>query len=240
MCYKNLSLRKKLIFSLDILLFDLFLLSLSPRLTGLPLHEIIGFFLFLPIITHLLIGWNWLANYIGRFFKAGTKRDKFNLLLNVLLFIALLFQLVSGLLTSQVLLPFINVKTINDNHWRIWHAQIATMSMLLVGFHLALNLNRILFYFKGKTKTLTEKKENISINIKLTSYRIFILLLLIAIVAILSLIILGKPSVENQYTGDEIAEFKPAIFYGIIQLLSQVFFVVLTCWIARKWLKVKP
>src|SRR4051812_43450498 len=114
MRYKTLSPRRKLIFSLDILLFTFFLLSLSPRLTGLPLHEIIGLFLFFPIVIHTLVEWRWFVNYIGRLFRTSTIRDKFNLLLNVFLFIALVFEIVSGLVISQVLLPFLNVKTIND------------------------------------------------------------------------------------------------------------------------------
>lgn len=239
MRYKNLSLRRKLIFYLDVLLFDLFVLSLSPRLTGLPLHELIGLLLFFPIMIHISIEWRWLVNYIGLFFKAATKRDRFNLLLNVLLFLALLFQIFSGLVISQVLLPSINIKTINDNTWRLWHAQIATATMFLVGFHLALNLNKIAFYFKRKTTSLQEKKGTITLSIRTTLYRLCILCLLACVVAIVSLVILGKPSVERLYTGNEIVEFRPTVFQGVLQLLSQVFFVLITCLIARKWLRVR-
>lgn len=239
MRYKSLSLRRKIIFCLDVLLFDLFVLSLSPRLTGLPLHEMIGLFLFFPLIIHISIEWRWLVNYISRFFKPTTKRDRFNLLLNVLLFVALLFQIFSGLVISQVLLPFFNIKTINDNNWRLWHAQIATAAMLLVGFHLALNLNKIAFYFKRKAITFQEKKGTFTINFKSALYRIGILCLFACVVAIVSLLILGKPSVERLYTGNEIVEFRPNVFYGFVQLLSQVFFVLITSLIARKWLKVR-
>jgi hypothetical protein len=107
MRYKNLSLRRKLTFCLDLLLFALLVLSLSPRLTGLPLHEIFGLFLFVPILIHTLVEWRWFVNYIRRFFKATTLRDKFNLFLNALLFMALIFEIVSGLVISQVLGPFL-------------------------------------------------------------------------------------------------------------------------------------
>ena len=239
MRYQNLSLRRKFIFCLDILLFVLFVLSLSPRLTGLPLHEIIGLFLFFPILTHILVEWRWFVNYFGRFFKTTTIRDKFNLLLNVLLFIALIFQIISGLVISQVLLPFVNVKTINDAKWRFWHNQISTLTMFLVGFHLALSLNRIVFYFSKKTNSPRGKKRKISINIKSSLYRTCILCMLASIVAILSLLILGKPSVERLYTGDEIARFRPTVFHGVLQFSGENFLVVITCFIARKWFKVR-
>src|SRR5438552_525139 len=125
MRYKTLSLRRKLIFCLDILLFIFFLLILSPRLTGLPLHEIIGLFLFFPIVIHTLVEWRWFVNYISRLFKSSSTRDKFNLLLNVFLFMALVFEIFSGLVISQVLLPFLKIKTINDASWRFWHNQIS-------------------------------------------------------------------------------------------------------------------
>jgi len=124
MHYKNLSVRGKLVFCLDILLFDLFVLSLSPTLTGLPLHEIIGALLFLSIIMHVSIEWHWFSKYIRRLFKTTKKRDKFNLLLNTIVFLGLIFQVVSGLVISQVLLPFFNIKTINDINWFSWHAQM--------------------------------------------------------------------------------------------------------------------
>ena len=239
MRYKNLSLRRKLTFCLDILLFVLLVLSLSPRLTGLPLHEIIGPLLFFPILIHTLVEWRWFVNYIGRFLKVATLWDKFNLFLNTLLFIALIFEIVSGLVISQVLLPFGNVKTINDAHWRFWHNQISTLTMFLVGFHLALSWNRIVFYFKKGTNSPQGKKRGISINIVSTLYRICIFCMLAGMVAILSFLVLGNPSAARLYTGDEIARFRPTVFHGILQFSGETFLVVMTCVVARRWFKVR-
>lgn len=90
---------------LDLLLFISFVLCLSPRLKGLPLHEITGTLFLLPIFIHVVIEWKWLTNYIRRFINKSSVRDKFNLFLNVILFIAIIFQIVSGIAISQYLAP---------------------------------------------------------------------------------------------------------------------------------------
>src|SRR4051794_9190084 len=98
-------------------------------LTGLPMHEIIGAFIFFPVLIHILIEWKWFTNYFRRFFKNAGTRDKFNLLLNSLLFTALVFQIISGLMISQVLLPFFHIKTIDAERWRLWHNKTSTVTM---------------------------------------------------------------------------------------------------------------
>lgn len=122
------------------------------------MHEIIGAFLFLPVLIHVLVEWKWFVAYITRFIKTATKRDRFNLILNILLFVTLIFEIVSGLVISQVLVPYFHIKTINDARWRFWHNQISTLTMFLVGFHLALSINRLLSYF-SKTSLMAEKKK---------------------------------------------------------------------------------
>jgi hypothetical protein len=131
------------------------------------------------------------------------------------------------------------VKTINDTRWRFWHNQISTLTMFLVGFHLALSWKRIVFYFKKGTNSPQGKKRKISINIPSSLYRICILCMLSSVVAILSLLLLGKPSVERLCTGDEIARFQPTVFHGTLQFFGETSLVVITCFVARKWFKVR-
>jgi hypothetical protein len=239
MFYQNLSFRSKFKFCLNILLFDLLILLLSPKLTGLPLHEIIGFLLFLPIITHIIIEWRWFVNYFNQFFSYSTKRDKFNLLLNSVLFIAIIFQIFSGLLISQAVLPYFKLKIIDDTIWHLWHAQIATVTMFFVGFHLALNFNKIVYYFKKRATPFIDEKEIILIKLPVIIYRLSVLILLTGFVMLVSLLILGFPTAGHLYSGDAIAEYRPTLINGLLQLLSQIIFVIITCFIARKWLKIK-
>lgn len=143
--------RRKLLLILDVLLFVLFVLCLSPRLTGLGLHEIVGAFIFIPITIHVIVEWAWLTNYIKRFIKGAKLRDKFNLVLNLALFIAILFQFFSGLVISKVLLPSLGWQAYNKAlTWRYWHNQVSTITMFLVGFHLALSWKQVRSYLIKK------------------------------------------------------------------------------------------
>jgi succinate dehydrogenase hydrophobic anchor subunit len=162
------------------------------------------------------------------------------LLLNTFVFLGLIFQVVSGLVISQVLLPFFNIKTINDIKWFSWHAQIALLTILLIGFHLALGLNKILSYFRKRPAAQNERKGKPRISFKVALYRICILCLLSFAVAFLSYLIIGAPSVERIYPGNVIEEFRPNLLKGIVQLLIQVVLVLVTCLVARKWFKISP
>jgi hypothetical protein len=141
---------------------------------------------------------------------------------------------------SQVLLPFFHIKKIDDNIWRLWHAQIATISMFLVGFHLALNFIRIIFYFKKNVISLNDRNGGITIKISSIEFKACFLIFLAGAVALLSILILGQPSVEHFYKSNAIAEYRPTFINGSLQLFSQIIFLMITCFIARKWLKVKP
>src|SRR5213078_474613 len=93
--------RKRFIICLDTALLIIFILLLSPRMTGLPLHEVLGFIFFIPIIIHLLLAWPWIRAATRKFFKTASRRTRFNFLLNSILFILMITELVSGFMISQ-------------------------------------------------------------------------------------------------------------------------------------------
>src|SRR5678809_1654348 len=106
--------RRRFIICLDTALLIIFILLLSPRLTGLPLHEVLGVIFFIPIVIHLLIAWPWIQNATRKFFKTVSNRTRFNFFLNAILFILVITELLSGFVISQVALPGLGIKTIND------------------------------------------------------------------------------------------------------------------------------
>jgi Domain of unknown function (DUF4405) len=239
MNFKSLSPRKKLIFCLDIVLLVFLLFSLSPSLTNLPAHEVIGFLIFVPVVIHVSIEWRWLVSYIGRFAKTATKRDRFNLALNVLLFLCLILTIVSGLAISQTLLPYFKINAINGDNWRFLHEQVSTVTMVLVGLHLALSFHRILYYFRRKVRSQQPESQKLRIDIKPAFFRILILCLLATLIAVLSYLLLGRPAVGEIYQAKAFIENPPTLFNGTIQLLGQAVLIVAICYVARRWLKVR-
>jgi hypothetical protein len=66
--------------SVDTLLLVLCLFLMSPRLTGLALHEWFGVALILPVLVHLLLSWRWIVTALKRAFVPTRRRDLVNLL----------------------------------------------------------------------------------------------------------------------------------------------------------------
>src|SRR5258708_5373177 len=79
--------RKTFIVCLDTFLLLLFIFLLSPRMTGLPVHELLGILLFVPILLHLLLAWSWVKQTTKRLLKNAGRRTRFNYFLNTTLFI---------------------------------------------------------------------------------------------------------------------------------------------------------
>jgi hypothetical protein len=140
--------RRRLIVFLDTTLLIIFIMLLSPRMTGLPLHEVLGFVFFIPVIIHLLIAWPWIQNSTRKFFKAATIRTRFNFFLNTILFILVITELVSGFIISQVVLPGLGINTINDRSWRSAHNLPLNFVLLFTGLHIAINWRWIVAAFK--------------------------------------------------------------------------------------------
>lgn len=120
----------------------------SWRLTGLAAHEWIGLALIALIFAHLFVHWHWVESSLARASRpdrpvgTGRRRPIVPLLLNGALFLAMGTVLVSGLVISKVVLP--NALTPDDYlRWHGLHESSATLCVVIVGLHLALNWDRI-------------------------------------------------------------------------------------------------
>jgi hypothetical protein len=229
--------RRRFIICLDTALLIIFILLLSPRLTGLPLHEVLGFIFFIPILSHLVIAWPWIRNATHNFFKTASKRTRFNFFLNTILFILVIIELLSGFIISQVVLPNLGIKTINDRSWRSVHNLPLNFVMLFTGFHIAINWGWIVAAFKKRSSI--PKESNGGYSLKIISIRIGIFILATVIISITLYGIIGKPSLARLYYQNEIARFYPSFGHGIIQFLGEAFLLAIVAFIARKWLRIR-
>src|SRR5215831_190823 len=153
----TLSSRRRFIICLDATLLIIFLLLLAPRLTGLALHEVLGFLFFIPLILHLLVAWPWIQKSVVRFFKTSG-RSRLNLCINMILFLLVITELASGLFISQVLLPAFGIKTVNDRVWRYVHNVTLNFTVLFIGLHVAINWGWIASVFKRQLHVPNEKR----------------------------------------------------------------------------------
>jgi len=231
--------RRRIIICLDTVLLIIFILLLSPRLTGLPLHEVLGIIFFIPIIIHLLIAWPWIQSVTKKFFKTASRRTHFNFFLNTILFILVITELVSGFVISQVVLPGLGIKTLNDKSWRSVHNLTLNYTLLFAGLHIAINWGWIVSVFKKRLNIPGQSGEIFSFKFKSIFVRICILIAATGLIAIVLYSIIGKPSLTRLYNHNEIARFHPSFDHGIVQFLGETFLLVVVAFIARKWLRIR-
>ena len=231
--------QRRFVIFLDSTLLVIFILLLSPRMTGLALHEILGFIFFVPIIIHLLIAWPWIQNATKRFFRNSSRRTRFNFFLNTVLFIILITELASGFIISQVVLPKIGISTINDQSWRAVHNLPLNFFVLFIGFHIAMNWGWIVAAFKKRPANSKQRQKIFYPKFMVSLMRIGILILTASLVSLLLYSIIGGPSLARLHNQNEIARFNPTFGHGIVQFLAEALFVAIVAFIARKWLRIR-
>jgi len=231
--------RRRFVVLLDTSLLIIFILLLSPKMTGLALHEILGFVFFIPIIIHLLIAWPWIQNATRRFFRTASRRTRFNFILNTVLFIILITELVSGFVISQVVLPGLGIKTINDRSWRAVHNLPLNFFVLFIGFHIAMNWGWIAAVFKKRPDDSKQTQKIFHPRFIVSLMRIGVLALATSVVSILLYSLIGKPSLARLYNHNEIARFNPSLGHGLVQFLGEAFLVAIVAFTARRWLRIK-
>jgi hypothetical protein len=145
--------RKRFIICLDTFLLINLILLLSPRMTGLPLHEVLVCIFLIPLMIHLLIAWPWIQSSTKKFFTTANGRSQINFILNSVLFILVITELVSGFTISEVVLVKLGIKTINDRSWRLVHNVTLNFTVLFAGLHIAINWGWIASIFKKRLNT---------------------------------------------------------------------------------------
>jgi hypothetical protein len=183
-------------------------------MTGLALHEILGLIFFIPIIVHLLIAWPWIQSVTKKFLKKASRHTRFIFFLNTILFILVITELVSGFFISQVILPNLGMRTINDRSWRALHNLTLNFTVIFAGLHVAVNWKWIASVVTKRFNIPQQGSSRGSPKIITIISRICILITATAIVAFVLYGILGQPSPQRLYAQGEIARFKPGLGHG--------------------------
>ncbi len=136
---KNTTSQTKSKLWLDLVLFIAFLVTMEPHSSGLPIHEWLSLSLILVMIVHLLINWDWIAQITRRFLSKLGGQNRINYILNWLLFIDGTLLMVSGVMISEVALPFLGIKLPVGFAWRRLHDMSANLGLLMLGVHTALH-----------------------------------------------------------------------------------------------------
>jgi len=144
---KNSPVQTKTKLWLDIIIFVAFLVTMDPRSSGIAIHEWLSLAMLAALTLHLLLSWDWIINISQRFMgKLGTQ-NRINYILNWLLFIDGTLLIVSGVMISEVAIPFLGIRLPEGFAWRRLHDMSANLGLLMLGLHTALHWSWIVNTF---------------------------------------------------------------------------------------------
>jgi Domain of unknown function (DUF4405) len=225
-------------FCLDLFLLLTFIVLVSPKLSGIPVHEWLGILIGLPVLFHLLYSWSWITNNGKRLLKADG-RTRVNFFLNIVLFILIAIQIVSGVVISMVILPVIGIRTIDDYAWRTLHNMTSTWLLYVVGLHLSINWKWIYNTGRRFWNNLSLNKSIAGLGKSLINivWRSFLIFLAFGIVAAASFAFLGRPTRARIYVENAFVRFSPTIGHGLFQFLGESMILGITVYIGYRWLR---
>lgn len=116
----------------------------SLSLTGLTLHEWLGFILCPLVLMHVVLQWQWFAAQFRRVLVAGAYRPRLNVLLNLLLLVLMAAVLFSGVLSSNQVVPLVREYFGRTRVWSEIHGWLNFALIVAVGLHLGLNWDWLL------------------------------------------------------------------------------------------------
>ena len=135
-------------FLIDLAALVIFSVLAAPQATAIPFHEWISF-VFVPVfVIHIFLHWQWIAEITQRIFKKLPGNTRFNYIWDLLIYLLMIFAFVSGVVISQVALPFIGIPIKVDPFWTSLHDTSANLLLIMLGIHLALHWDWIVSVYK--------------------------------------------------------------------------------------------
>lgn len=135
-------------FLVDSVIFGMFLIAFEPALTGVTVHEWLCIALWGTIVVHLFLHWEWIVQVTVRFFRRLFHSSRLNFVVDLLLLVAFVMVLLSGLMISRSLLPALGIQISHSPSWRFLHSWSADVMLVLVGIHFALHWKWIINTFR--------------------------------------------------------------------------------------------
>jgi hypothetical protein len=125
--------------ALDGAMFVAFLIATAPRFTGIAIHEWLGIAFSAAALTHVVVHWSWIVGVTQQLFDQATGRARINYGLNALLFIIFTTIIFTGLMISEVALPWSGIRLERDRFWTHLHHLASDAAVLLIGLHVAIH-----------------------------------------------------------------------------------------------------
>ena len=129
----------KLNLVVDLVIAAAFLVASNPPVGGLVVHEWFGLAFGAAILVHLVLHWEWIAAASRRLASPRASGARMNYAVDAILLVALTASVLSGLLTSRHVLPWLGFPAEPARGWRGIHSFAANTSVVAMGVHLGLH-----------------------------------------------------------------------------------------------------
>jgi len=126
---------------IDFGVFVAFLVAFEPSLTGIAIHEWLSVALAVALIVHLILHWRWVTNVALKFFKQLFHTSRLKFVVDLVLYLAMITLMLSGLLISKSIMPLFGMRMSEGSIWRLLHSASANVSLIAMAIHFALNWN---------------------------------------------------------------------------------------------------
>ena len=141
---------KKIRILIDMLMTIFFIILMGYFITGNKVHEILGTITFVLFIIHNILNIKW--------YKAILKGNHnfqriFHIVINLLLLVAMLGMMVSGIMISSNVFSFLNIQT--TMFGRKLHMLSTSWGFILMEIHVGLHLNSMMSKINKKMKNST-------------------------------------------------------------------------------------
>ena len=137
----------------DAILMVSFIFVAVPQTTGEFLHEWGAVVFTIPFIIHLMLHWDWLKNLPKTLFMKMKASDKFNQILNIVIYFTMIMCVVSGIMISEELMPSLGFSDDAQDVWKFLHHSSSEYLFPLLGIHLAMHWD----WIKKATKKMFAK-----------------------------------------------------------------------------------
>jgi Mn2+/Fe2+ NRAMP family transporter len=134
---RRVAARTRLDFWFDAALLVGYTLAYAYGFTGIAIHEWLGIALGLALLFHLTLHWDWVIR-TTRKLLVPRGRDKLIWAVNLLLMLAMVMCVVSGIVISRVALPSMGINPQIGPSWQRLHVLTAEITLGLVPVHVAL------------------------------------------------------------------------------------------------------
>ena len=140
----------------DLFMGILFVLLMNLSFTGLVFHEIVGTFIFVVFVTHIILNINWIKAIGKRLTSDKIKaREKVKFFLSVAIFLSVIIMGVTGVLISKCLFTSITIN--NSNIFYPIHKGAAMVSLSLLCVHIGVHLDYLIGAVKNIKNGIKEK-----------------------------------------------------------------------------------